>query len=144
LANHPTTAPYTTLNSTTHPHVSPNHNPIALPTPPSSTTTFPSPQNLTNHNAKNKNGYPNPSFAPLSATINLCNGLGTFPSANLPFTITADSTGSVGVTHAPMARACSSGRGAGTSAHTSRLVASHMAVMTGPTRRRSGRQWWRR
>jgi len=54
-----------------------------------------------------------------------------FLSANLPFTMEFESTGSVGVTHDPTAKACRNGR-FGTIAQTSRLVTIHIAHITGP------------
>ena len=53
-------------------------------------------------------------------------------SANFPLTMELERTGSVGVTHAPIASECRKDR-FGTMAQTSRLLDIHMAHIPGPS-----------
>lgn len=133
FAIQPIVAPYTTLRRIVYPHVSPNQSLIASDAPPLCPAP-PSPVYLMRYSATKRNGYPSPSLAPDSAIIIFCKSFGTFLSANLPLTMLFERTGSVGVTHAPIASACTNGR-FGTSPQTRRLLASHMKVMIGPSMR---------
>jgi len=63
-----------------------------------------------------------------------CSSFGMFLSANLPLTMELESTGSVGVTQAPTARACRKLR-CGTNTYTRRLVQIHIIVIPGPNKR---------
>ena len=54
-------------------------------------------------------------------------------SANVPFTIEFERTGSVGVTQAPTIRLCTRPR-FGTSCHTRKLVMTHMPNIPGPSK----------
>lgn len=112
--------------------VMPNQYPMALLAPPD----CPSPPSwvyLIKYSAMKRKGYPRPSFAPDSAVMILCSFLGMFWSANLPFTIEAERTGSVGVTHDPTARAYTNGM-LGTRAHNIRAVLIHITHIPGTKR----------
>lgn len=64
--------------------------------------------------------------------MSLCKSLGTFLSANFPFTIELERMGSVGVMQAPIAKEWRKLR-LGTSPHISKLLLSHERIIPGPS-----------
>lgn len=77
-----------------------------------------------------RKGNAKPSLAPASDEMISRKWRGTYLSANGPFAMDCDSTGSVGVTHDAMTSA-TSGDTLGTVARMHPQVRSHMAVMFG-------------